>query len=43
MRNKRNSMSRRLETPSPERETERTQVETPITDNESLTNFNTVV
>ena len=43
MGNKRNRRSRRLETPSPERERERTQVETPITGNESLTNFNTVV
>ena len=43
MGNKRNRKSRRLETPSPEREIERTQVETFITGNETLTNFNTVV
>ena len=43
MRNKRNRRSRRLEIPSPEREIERTHVETPITGNESLTNFKTVI
>ena len=43
MGNKRNRRSRRLETPSPEREIERTQVETFITGNETLTNFNKVV
>ena len=43
MGNKRNRRSRRLETPSPEREVEVTQVETPITGNETLTNSNTVV
>ena len=42
MENKRNRRSRRLETPSPEREVERTQVETPNTGKEILTNFNTV-
>ena len=43
MGNKRNRRSRRLETPSPERESERTQVETSVTGNETLTNFNTVI
>ena len=43
MGNKRNRRSRRLETPSPERETSNTRVETPTTGNETLTNFNTVV
>ena len=43
MGNKRNRRSRRLESPSPEREIERTQVETSITGNDTLTNFNTVV
>ena len=43
MGNRRNRRSRRLETPSPDRDVERTQVETPNTGNETLTNFNTVV
>ena len=43
MGNKRSRKSRRLETPSPEREISKTQVETPNTGNETLTNFNTVV
>ena len=43
MGNKRNGRSRRLETPSPEREISNTQIETPNTVNETLTNFNTVV
>ena len=43
MGNKRNRRSRRLETPSPEREVEVTQVGIPITGNETLTNSNTVV
>ena len=43
MRNRRKRCSRRLETPSPEREVEITHVETPIAGNETLTNFNTVV
>ena len=43
MGHRRNRRSRRLETPSPDREVERTQVETPITGNETLTKFNTVV
>ena len=42
MGNKRYRRSRRLETPSLEREIERTLVETSITGNETLTNFNTV-
>ena len=41
--NKRNRRSRRLETPSPERKLERTQVETSNTGSEILTNLNTVV
>ena len=40
---KRNRRSRRLETPSPQREIGNTQVESPHTGNETLTNFNTVV
>ena len=43
MGNKRNRRSRRLETPSPEREIERTQTETPISGNVTLTNNNTVI
>ena len=43
MGNRRNRRSRRLETPSPERSVERTQVETPNTGNITLTNHNTVV
>ena len=43
MGNRRNRRSRRLETPSPDRDAERTQVETPNTGNETLTNFNAVV
>ena len=43
MGNKRNRRPRRLETPSPERETSNTQIETPNAVNETLTNFNTVV
>ena len=43
MGNRRNRQSRKLETPSPDREVEVTQVETPNTGNETLTNFNTVV
>ena len=43
MGNKRNRRSRRLETPSPERETERIQAETPISGNVTLTNNNTVI
>ena len=43
MGNKRNRRCRRLETPSPEREIEKTQVETFIPDNETSTNINTVV
>ena len=43
MGNKRNRRSRRLETPSPERETERTQAETPISGNVTLTNNDTVI
>ena len=39
MGNRRNRRSRRLETPSPDRDVERTQVETPNTGNETLTNF----
>ena len=37
---KRNRRSRRLETPSPEREVNITQLETPYTGNETLTNLN---
>ena len=43
MGNRRNRRSRRLETPSPDREVEVTQVGTPITGNETLTNVYTVV
>ena len=43
MGNRRNRRSRRLETPSPERSTDRTQVETPNTGNITLTNPDTVV
>ena len=43
MDNKRNRRSRRLETPSPERELERTQVDTSVKGNETLTNFITIV
>ena len=43
MGNKRYRRNRRLETPSLEREVERTLVETSITGNETLTNSNTVV
>ena len=43
MGNKRNRRSRRLEFPSPEKELERTQVDTSVTGDETLTNFNTVV
>ena len=37
---KRNRRSRRLETPSPDREVNNTQLETPNTGNETLTNLN---
>ena len=43
MGNKRHRRSRRLETPSPEKEIGNTQVESPKTGNETLTNFNSVV
>ena len=43
MGNKRNRRSGRLETPSPERELERMQVETSLSGDVALTNFNTVV
>ena len=43
MGNGRNRRSRRLETPSPERTVERTQVETPNTDNTILTNHKPLV
>ena len=43
MGNRRNRRSRRLETPSPDREVEVTQIGTPITGNETLTNVNTVI
>ena len=43
MGSKRNRRSRRPKTPSPEREIGKTQVESPNTGNETLTNFNTVV
>ena len=43
MGNKRNRRSRRLETPSPEREMERFQAETPISGNVTLTNNDTVI
>ena len=42
MGNRRDRRSKRLETPSPDREVEVTQVGTPITGNETLTNVNTV-
>ena len=38
MRNRINRRSRRLETPSPEREVDRSQVRTPVTSNATLTN-----
>ena len=40
---KRNRRSRRLETPSPERETNNTQIETPSAGNDTLTNSNVIV
>ena len=43
MGNRRNRCYRRLETPSPDREVDVTQVETPNACNESLTNLITVV
>ena len=43
MGNKRNRRSRRLETPSPKREIGSTQVESPNSGKETLTNFNTFV
>ena len=43
MGNRRNRGSRRLETPSSDREVEVTQVGTPITGNETLTNVNNVI
>ena len=43
MENKRNRRSRRLETPSPDREAEVTQIETPKTGNETLVDLNNVV
>ena len=43
MENRRNRRSRRLETPSPDREVEVTQIGTPITGNETLTYVNTVI
>ena len=43
MGNRRNRRSRRFETPSPDREVKVTQVGTPITGNEALTNVNTIV
>ena len=43
MGNRRNRHSRRLETPCPDRDVEITQVGTPITGNETLTNVNTVI
>ena len=43
MGNRRKIRSKRLKTPSPDREVEITQVETPNAGNESLTNFNTVL
>ena len=43
MGNRRNRRSRRLETPSPDREVEVTQIGTRISGNETLTNVNTVV
>ena len=43
MGNKRNRRSRRLETPSPDREVEVTQIETPKTGNEALIDLSNVV
>ena len=43
MGNRRNRHSRRLETPSPDREVEVTQIGTRITGNETLTNVSTVI
>ena len=43
MGNKRNRRSRRLETPSPDREAEVTQIETPKTGDETLVDLNNVV
>ena len=43
MGNRRDRRSRTLETPSPDREVEVTQVGTRITGNETLTNVNTVI
>ena len=43
MGNKRNRRSRRLETPSPDRELSEAQVETPMQGNETLTNVSTVI
>ena len=43
MGNKRNRRSRRFETPSPDREVEVTQMETPKTGNEALVDFSNVV
>ena len=43
MGNKRNRRSRRLETPSPDREIEATQIETPKTGNEALVDLSNVV
>ena len=43
MGNRRNRRFRRLETPSFDREVEVTQVGTPITGNETLTNVDTVI
>ena len=43
MGNKRNRRSRRLETPSPDRELSEPQVETPMQGNETLTNVSTVI
>ena len=40
MENRRSRRSRRLETPSPERETSEVRVDTPIQGNETLTNVN---
>ena len=43
MGNKRNRRSRRLETPSPDRELSEAQVETPMQGNGTLTNVSTVI
>ena len=43
MGNRRNRRSRRLQTPSPDREVEITQIETPNAGNETLTNLKTVL